>query len=306
MYSFHENLIHLHAARGSTRKLIWSVLRIDPRLEHFRKWTTKDWEFQFHVPQQRSSSLIADLRNEHLLQSLLFPNRYQIVTFFDKTYPPLLRMVPDPPIVLYARGNLSFATQMPSLSVVGTRNPSEQAWVVMNRILEPLCEQNWVIVSGLARGIDSFAHKIALNHKSPTIAVLAFGVNECYPKENSALLTRISKNGLLLSEYPPFQKPQPWQFPERNRLISGLGFGTLVIEAKEKSGSLITVDQALEQGREVYAVPGPIFSEESKGCHLLIQQGAKLVQNTYDLVEDWESRKVEWRRILENKEVVFP
>src|SRR5690625_3753192 len=141
----------------------------------------------------------------------------------------------------------------------------------------------------MAKGIDSYAHKLALGHKGNTIAVLGGGFNHIYPKQNSMLYKQISEKGLVISEYPPHIPPKRYHFPERNRIISGLSFGTLVIEATERSGTLITVDQALDQGREVYAVPGSPLIPQTKGCHQMIQDGAKLVINADDIREDWKS-----------------
>jgi len=134
---------------------------------------------------------------------------------------------------------------------------------------------------------DSYAHRITLNYKCRTIAVLGGGFNHVYPKQNQTLSHQIAKDGLVITEYPPHVHPRRYHFPERNRIISGLSFGTLVVEANEKSGTMITVDQALDQGREVYAVPGTPYIKQTVGCHRLIQAGAKLVINAADIIEDW-------------------
>src|SRR5699024_5620637 len=159
----------------------------------------------------------------------------------------------------------------------------------MKLIVKPLVRQNWIIVSGMAKGIDSYAHKLALGHKGNTIAVLGGGFNHIYPKQNNMLYKQIAVKGLVLSEYPPEVPPKRFHFPDRNRLISGLSVGTIVNEATEISGTLITVDQALYQGREVYAVPGSPLIPQTTGCHRMIQDGAKLVQDVQDIVEDWET-----------------
>src|SRR5690625_2061506 len=164
----------------------------------------------------------------------------------------------------------------------------------MKLIVKPLVRQNWLIVSGMAKGIDSYAHKLALGHKGNTIAVLGGGFNHIYPKQNNMLYKQIAEKGLVLSEYPPEVPPKRFHFPERNRLISGLSFGTLVIEATERSGTLITVDQALDQGREVYAVPGSPLIPQTKGCHKMIQDGAKLVTHSTDISEDWNMYADNW------------
>src|SRR5699024_7788905 len=161
------------------------------------------------------------------------------------------------------------------------------AFAKLVHIVSPLIKQKWLIVSGMAYGIDGMAHDLTLRHDGATIAVLGGGFYHVYPKTHIHLFNEIVKKGLVISEYPPYQRPQKYHFPERNRIISGLTKGTLVIEAMERSGTLITVDQALEQGKEVYAVPGSPFIRETAGCHKIIQEGAKLVAKFTDIVEEW-------------------
>ena len=176
----------------------------------------------------------------------------------------------------------------PSLSVIGTRQPSVEATQKIQLIVKPLIEKNWLIVSGMAKGIDSYAHQLALTYGGKTIAVLGGGFHHIYPKQNTSLYQDIVEKGLVISEYPPDLPPARYHFPERNRIISGMTYGTLVIEAMEKSGTSITVDQALDQGREVYAVPGSPLIPQTKGCHQMIQDGAKLVLGAQDILEDWQ------------------
>nr|WP_084715678.1 DNA-processing protein DprA [Virgibacillus sp. SK37] len=210
-----------------------------------------------------------------------------MLTIFDKDYPLLLKHIPDAPLVLYAAGDVTLLQQIPSLSVVGTRHPSIEGKKKTKWMLEELIDLGWIIISGMAAGIDSYAHHLTLSNKGKTIAVLGGGFRHIYPRHNIPLFNDMVKQGLVLSEYPPHFPPQRYHFPERNRIISGLSFGTLVIEAKERSGTLITVDQALEQGREVFAVPGSPFIPQTEGCHKLIQEGAKLVKGPHDIIEEW-------------------
>ncbi len=215
--------------------------------------------------------------------------KFQVITIVDEVYPTVLKTIKDPPLVLYTLGDLSLLSYLPALSVIGTRNPSREAKLKMNRIVKPLIEQDWLIVSGMAIGIDSFAHLLSLGNKGKTIAVLGGGFNHIYPRQNIALFRKIAEQGLLLTEYPPDTAPEKYHFPERNRIISGLSFGTLVIEATRRSGTMITVDQALDQGREVYAVPGSPLLPQTEGCHQMIQDGAKLVHVSADISDDWET-----------------
>ncbi|MBB6452936.1 DNA processing protein [Salirhabdus euzebyi] len=217
--------------------------------------------------------------------------KYHVITCNHKTYPPLLKRIPDPPILLYGLGNINFLKIEPKISVVGTRNHSNEAERKVEFLLKPLLHKEWLIVSGMAKGIDSIAHRLAINNTSKTIAILGFGFQHIYPKENISLMQELAKNHLLLSEYAPDEAPKPWHFPERNRIISGLTFGSLIVEAKERSGTFITAEQALDQGREVFVVPGSILHPQSKGCHLLIQEGANLVKDANDLLNAWETYK---------------
>lgn len=214
-------------------------------------------------------------------------NEYETITLIDESYPDMLKRIKDPPLVLYVLGNSQLLAQQPMISVIGSRKPTQTAWNKVAHIVPPLVDQKWTIVSGMAKGIDSYAHQLTLQRNGKTIAVLGGGFQHIYPKEHASLFYAISQNGLVVSEYPPYMRPQRFHFPERNRIISGLSFGTLVIEANERSGTMITVDQALDQGREVYAVPGSIFDGQTKGCHQLIQEGAKLVQHADDIIVDW-------------------
>ena len=208
----------------------------------------------------------------------------RVICIEDTDYPPLLRQIPQPPPLLYLRGNLVTADEW-ALAVVGTRGPSEYGREATRRIVGELAAAGVTIVSGLALGIDAAAHTAALDASGRTLSVLACGVDVPYPERNRNLAERIVESGALLSEYPISTVPIPNNFPARNRLISGLARGTLVIEAGERSGALITVEFALEQGRDVFAVPGPIYSPKSAGPHHLIRNGASLVTCAQDILD---------------------
>ncbi len=206
----------------------------------------------------------------------------QLISYFDEDYPVLLKEINSPPWIIYAYGDIQLLTEF-KIAVVGTRHPTPYGQAVCSAFTKDLASNGWVIVSGLAKGIDKIAHEAALTVGGKTIAVLGNGVDVIYPRENKAIYQQILQKGLLLSEFAPGVQPRPGFFPQRNRIISGLSHGTIVIEASLKSGSLITAKDALEQSREVFAVPGPITSKESTGTNLLIQQGAKLVQRLEDI-----------------------
>ncbi|ASK63504.1 DNA-protecting protein DprA [Virgibacillus phasianinus] len=278
------------------------MLSIDPALSSIYHLSSTQLSQTFSIPQKQSISLYQDIHNPKLLlekKQDIAP--YTILTVVDELYPTVLKTIKDPPLVLYALGDLSLLKQTPALSVIGTRLPSQNARNKMKLILPALLQEKWVIVSGMAMGIDSFAHQFALGNNGKTIAVLGGGFQHIYPKQNITLFDQITKKGLVLSEYPPNQSPAKHHFPERNRIISGLSFGTLVVEAKEKSGTLITVDQALDQGREVYAIPDSPTVPESIGCNRMIQDGAKLVIHPDDILDDWNAAKEIWINQLQDE-----
>ncbi len=209
-----------------------------------------------------------------------------IVHWHDPAYPSLLREIHSPPIVLYVWGSLD-PRDRHAIGVVGSRHSSHYGENCAKKLSYQLAYAGITVVSGLARGIDTAAHQGALAAKGRTIACVGSGLLELYPPENRSLAERISRSGAVVSEFPMATKPDRQTFPMRNRIISGWSFGTLVVEAPLRSGALITANQAIEQGRSVYAVPGPIDRPTSLGCNRLIQQGAKLVVEAGDILDDF-------------------
>ena len=212
---------------------------------------------------------------------------YSVLTIADEQYPKPLREIFDPPLVLYYAGKID-ALSEPSVSIVGARRPTPYGRAVAERLAYDLSAKGLVVISGLARGIDSISHWGALRG-GKTIAVLGSGLEMIYPKENRPLFEKIIENGLVLSEYSMKAPPLKYHFPCRNRIISGLSMGVVVVEGTKRSGSLITARLALEENREVMAVPGNITSELSRGTNWLIQGGAKLVNDWKDVVEEFPS-----------------
>jgi DNA processing protein len=210
----------------------------------------------------------------------------QIITQGDLGYPPLLKAIEDPPPVLYVKGDMGEPVA-PGIAVVGSRRPSTYGKVIAEQLSRGLSESGVTIVSGLARGIDSVAHLKTLEYGGRTIAVLGCGLSSIYPPENWQLAERISRQGAVVSEFPMRTKPERLNFPLRNRTISGLSLGTVVVEAGERSGALITAQWALEQGREVFAVPGNVTAPTSRGTNRLIKMGAKLVEGVEDILEEF-------------------
>ena len=211
----------------------------------------------------------------------------RIVTMNDPDYPELLLHIPDPPPFLYLQGQLDHTTK--NIAMVGSRMASNYGLSVARRLSTELAEYGLTVVSGMARGIDTAAHEGALEGGGPTVAVLGSGLERIYPTQNYHLSRNIIQNGAIISEFPLLTEPEPHHFPIRNRIISGMSIGTIVIEAAKKSGSLITARLAVEQNREVFAVPGSIKSYKSTGTHTLIKQGAKLVENVQDILEEFSS-----------------
>ena len=218
-------------------------------------------------------------------QTWLAQPNHHLVTWLDEDYPEQLREIADPPVVLYGKGNRTFL-QKNCLAVVGSRNATPQGEANAEAFAQTLSEAGITIVSGLALGIDAAGHRGGLKGAGSTIAVVGTGLDRVYPARNKALAHEIAEKGLILSEFPLGTISAPGHFPKRNRIISGLSHAVLVVEAALGSGSLITARLALEQGREVMAIPGSIHSPLSKGCHALIKQGAKLVESAQDIAEE--------------------
>jgi DNA processing protein len=213
------------------------------------------------------------------------PSR-QVLTLGDPLYPARLLDMADPPLLLFVQGRPDALTQAARLAVVGSRNPTPQGGQNARAFAQALAEAGLCIVSGLALGVDGAAHEGALAGGGFTLAVVGTGLDRVYPSRHRALAHRIAEQGALISEYPLGTPPLAHHFPRRNRIIAGLGLGTLVVEAALQSGSLITARLAAEQGSEVFAIPGSIHSPLSRGCHALIRQGAKLVESAQDVLED--------------------
>jgi DNA processing protein len=215
-----------------------------------------------------------------------------LVTVADEGYPALLKSLSGHPFALFVRGDPNLLWQ-PQLAVVGSRNPTAGGIDNARAFADALARRGLVITSGLAEGIDSVAHSAALDAGAATIAVMGTGIDRIYPAGNRELAARIAEEGAVITEFPPGTPARPGHFPARNRIISGLSLGTLVVEAGLNSGSLITARLASEQGREIFAIPGSIHNPMAKGCHRLIRDGAKLVQTANDIIEELQPMAAE-------------
>lgn len=212
-------------------------------------------------------------------------NTQKSISFFSERYPESLKNIAQPPLALFYEGNIDFL-EYPSIAMVGARLATPYASQVLYQLIPKLVLEKLVIVSGLAKGVDRLSHELAILAGGKTIGVIGCGLDRCYPKEVSNLFQEMKQKQLVLSEYPLGTPIKKHHFPMRNRIIAGLTQGTCVIEAKERSGSLITAQLALDNGKEVFAIPGEILSGQSSGCHRLIQDGAKCVYRMEDILEE--------------------
>jgi DNA processing protein len=230
------------------------------------------------VASRREIDVDAELRDCH-------ENKVSVLVEFEADYPATLRNIPDPPGVLFVRGQIR-PTDGIAVAIVGTRHGTTYGVAQAEKLAAGLATCGYTVVSGLARGIDAAAHRGALKAGGRTLAVLGSGVLNIYPPEHESLATEIIAQGALISENPPRSPPLSGAFPQRNRIITGLSLGVIVVEASERSGALISARHAMEQGREVFAVPGRVDSRTSRGCHRLLRDGAKLVETIDDVLEE--------------------
>lgn len=236
----------------------------------------------------KNKETIIKNRNEDYLKKVLYileEQNIEVVTIYDENYPKSLKNIYNKPLVLYIKGKILEEDEF-AIAVVGSRKATSYGKWATEKFVKELVNLDITIVSGLATGIDSIAHKTALEYNGRTIAVLGNGLDIVYPNKNKELYKEIAKNGALITEYFCGVAPLPYNFPQRNRIISGLSLGVIIVEAKGKSGSLITAQHALEQGKEVFAVPGNINSIFSEGTNRLIKDGAKLIMDVEDIIEE--------------------
>jgi DNA processing protein len=281
-------LLALHSVEGLGPARIKKLFDILGSFENI--WTSRISEFaQFRFPE----SVIANLKTA---KSSLDPHEYadkleksgiKVITIFDDNYPSSLREIHGAPMIIYYKGVIDEEILERCFGVVGTRKPTGYGRVVTEKLTRELVEVGLTIVSGLARGVDTIAHTVTIESGGKTLAVLGGGLNQIFPSENLRLAEKITDGfGAILTEFPPSYPHLAGNFPARNRIIAGLSQGVLVTEAAEDSGSLITARLAIEQGREVFAVPGPITSTMSEGTSVLLKDGAKLVSSTKDILEE--------------------
>lgn len=284
-----KRLIHLHSFLYDHYHTMQRILQFDPQLKNLYQYSPSYLSSTFRMSKKTSEKLFQQLHStsiDHILENH-YKKNIKIITIYSDLFPAYLKEIHDPPFVLYCIGDNNLLKTNKLISIIGSRKPSNLARINCDTIVNDLTRDQWVIVSGLALGCDAIAHRSTIHHHGKTIAVIGSGLDYTYPKENIALYEEIARNHLLISEYPHYIKPEKRYFPRRNRIIAGLSKGIIILEANERSGTMITANFALEYGREVFAVPGPIIMEEYKGNHRLIQEGAKLITSSKDILEEF-------------------
>ncbi|HBK53488.1 MAG TPA: DNA-protecting protein DprA, partial [Syntrophomonas wolfei] len=276
-------LCFLHAIKGIGSRSLWKI---------------KDSFGSFENCLKSDSSRLYALLNSEIAQAIISQRQHSSILFYlerleneginpvsfeESSYPSSLGNIYNPPMLLYFQGNMDCIEKI-CLAVVGSRAASDYGRTTARKLVHQLAARGISVVSGMARGIDTEAHRGALDAGGKTIAVLGSGLNIIYPRSNKRLFHEIIEQGVVISEFPLDTNPEPGNFPMRNRIISGISRGVVVVEARAKSGALITADYALEQGRDVFAVPGPINRESSMGANNLIKQGAKLITGVEDII----------------------
>lgn len=282
-----RRLLALHYVFPVPLNRLNRLYEIDPNLEKLYVYKAVELAHILNISVSKASQLKDSLdRNADTPYEALYErNAITPIPFTNPLYPDQLHVLIDPPAVLYAKGDHTLLAKQFKVAIIGARKATVYSQEVMSLIVPPLVENGAIIVSGLATGADTMAHIAALKYGGKTIAVLGHGFFHLYPKENRALAERIALNHLLITEYPPYVNPERWTFPMRNRIISGLSDAVVVTESADKSGTMSTVEHALDHGKDIYAVPGPVTSLLSAGPNRLIDEGARPVWNGFQIVE---------------------
>lgn len=288
--NFTERLLALHYVFPVPLNRLQTLLEVDPDLQKIEQMPTQEIARFLNLSIEKAGCLQESYANTLIspLKQAYDAHNIIPIPFHHPMYPNKLLALYDPPVVLYTKGVVDILKNWRRMAIVGSRQATGYSEKILNLIVPPLVENDYVIVSGLAKGADRMAHEATLRFAGQTIAVLGHGLFHLYPKENKKLAEVIEKEHLLISEYPPYVKPQKWYFPMRNRIISGMSEGILVTEAAEKSGTLSTIDHGLENGKHIFVVPGDITKPLSKGPHKLLLEGATPIWNGYQIIEEIE------------------
>lgn len=287
MNTFHE-LIALHYVYPLTLNKLQKLLEISHSIKNIKNLSSSEFSKILSISTKSAENILLNyhrMLKNNLLDAYTSAN-INVIPFNNEYYPTKLMECIDPPTILYAKGDISILKNPKKIAIIGSRKATNYSEMAMDLIVPPLVENNFVIVSGLAKGADSLAHNAAIKYGGKTIGVLGHGLFHLYPKENKKLADEMEGNHLLLTEYPPYVGVQKWHFPMRNRIISGISNAIVVTEAALKSGSLITTEHALEHGKDVFVVPGPINSEQSKGTNSLLREGAIPIWSGHQIIEE--------------------
>lgn len=293
--SFHHRLLALHYVLPIPLNRLEPLLQVDSELASCEGMDIYQLSKLLRLTPERARKFkdaYVKVLETPLIQAYN-SNNITPIPFNHPNYPKQLRTLYDPPTILYAKGNIDYLMMNYYVSVVGARDATDYSRAAMSLILPPLIEHGMVIVSGMAKGADAMAHQATHNLGGKTIGILGHGHFTRYPKENDHLYTIMEKHHLTVTEYPPYVTPQKWYFPMRNRLISGISQALVVTEAKEKSGTVSTLQHALDNGKDVYCVPGPITSMLSLGPNRSLLDGAKPIWNGYQIVEDFQGLSIQ-------------
>lgn len=286
---FIQRLLALHYVYPKPLNRLLLLMKDDPDLEYLRFRSPVDLAETLQIPLEKANAMKRSYLNYVNTPFLKIYSQQRIrpLVYRDPLYPSSLHDLIDPPAVLYLKGDSALLDAPEKIAVIGSRKAENYSQAVIQQLLPPLIAEGFVIVSGLAKGADAMAHKCAIDGGGKTIAVVGSGFMHRYPKINNELSFIIEETQLLVSEYPPYMPPRKWNFPMRNRIISGLSKGVIVTQAEVKSGTWSTVEHALDHGKDIFAVPGDVFSPLSGGPHKLIAEGAKPVWNGAQVLEEY-------------------
>lgn len=286
--SFEERLLAFHYVHPRPLNKWKGLLEHDPELKLFQDWSLRKFAFCLNTQEPQAARILQAYRRAITMPLTASYEKHFItpISHLHDAYPKSLTELIDPPIILYAKGDIGLLEAKRRIAVIGSRKASPYSMKAIETILPPLVDSGFAIVSGLAKGADAMAHQQAIDLGGRTIAVVGSGFLHPYPAVNNALFKEITENHLCLTEYPPYVKPEKWHFPMRNRIISGLSEGIIVTEAENRSGTMSTIEHALDHGKDIFAVPGSIFSPLSGGPHRLIEEGAKPVWNGFQVLAE--------------------
>lgn len=281
-----KRLLALHYVYPVPKNRLELLLQVDPTLEEFTTYSARALAQILNITPEKAQSIKRNLfRNRAIPYEELYEKHAIIpIPYTNPLYPTQLLNLIDPPVVLYTKGDYLLLQKQLQVAIIGSRKASFYSEKALSLIVPPLVKNDVVIVSGLAKGADTLAHKATIFYGGQTIAVLGNGLFHLYPKENLKLQDEIGRKHLLITEYPPYMRPERWTFPMRNRIISGLSNAVIVTEAAGKSGTMSTVEHALDHGKHIYAVPGPITSSLSEGPNKLIDEGAQPLWSGFQVV----------------------